>query len=512
MANNTVNNKLIIRNTIMLYVRMALSMFVALFTSRIVLNTLGVEDYGINGVVGGVVSFWGFLNSSMSAATSRFITFEMGRGNERHLNVVFNCAFVVHLCIAVVVVALAETIGLWFLNNKLVIPSDRMMAAQWVYQLSIFSMVIGITQVPYTASIISHDRMDIYAYTELANILLKLLVVYLLVIGDFDKLILYSILTTVISTGVVLFYRYFCFSHFEECRFKRVWNATVFRQMLTFSGWDFLGNLSVTIRGQGIGMLINIFYGVVVNAASGIAGQVQGVVMAFASNVLMAVKPQIIKSYARGDYERTETLITYASLGIFYLLMLLTVPIILETHFILQLWLGIVPEYSVLFCRFVLIFNVFSALAMLVLTVSHAANKNKYPSLVNGIMYLSSLPVSYFVFCFFDLVWFPYFYNVLTMVGGVLFIGWLASRYLNVFSFKGYVLNILLRNILIIIFIIGIVLYVQSLMGEESWKRFWVTCIISTVLILFLGYVLGINREARCLIYNFISNKFKIRQ
>ena len=227
MANNTVNNKLIIRNTIMLYVRMALSMFVALFTSRIVLNTLGVEDYGINGVVGGVVSFWGFLNSSMSAATSRFITFEMGRGNERHLNVVFNCAFVVHLCIAVVVVALAETIGLWFLNNKLVIPSDRMMAAQWVYQLSIFSMVIGITQVPYTASIISHERMDIYAYTELANILLKLLVVYLLVIGDFDKLILYSILTTVISTGVVLFYRYFCFSHFEECRFKRVWNATV---------------------------------------------------------------------------------------------------------------------------------------------------------------------------------------------------------------------------------------------------------------------------------------------
>ena len=309
MAENKLsNNKRIAKNTIMLYIRMLLSMVVSLYTSRVVLNTLGVEDYGIYGVVGGVVAMFSFLNNTMSGATSRFLTFEMGRGDFKRLKNTFSSALIIHLLIVCAILLLAETIGLWFLANKLVIPVERMGAAHWVYQLSILSMAINVTQVPYNASIIAHEKMDVYAYVEILNVTLKLLIVYLLVIGDFDKLILYAVLTLVVSMTIAFIYRIYCIRNFEECRFEWNWNKNILKGLLSFSTYNLYGNFGSVMNMQGTNFALNHFWGVILNSASGIATTVANVVNSFTSNILVAFRPQITKSYAQGDITTFQNL------------------------------------------------------------------------------------------------------------------------------------------------------------------------------------------------------------
>ena len=261
------SNKRIAKNALMLYIRMFISMIVGLYTSRVVLATLGVEDYGIYGVVGGVVSMMGFLNASMSGATSRFLTFELGRGDMKRLADTFSSALIVHIGIAIIVFIVAETVGLWFLCNKLVIPEDRMEAAHWVYQCSILSAMLGITQAPYNASIIAHEKMGVYAYVEILNVTLKLLIVYLLVIGDFDKLKLYAVLVLAVSVLIMLIYRIYCIRMFQETHFHFVWKKDILKPLLSFSGWNLYGNLGNMFQQQGTNFVINFFFGVVMNAA-----------------------------------------------------------------------------------------------------------------------------------------------------------------------------------------------------------------------------------------------------
>ena len=254
------SNRRIAKNALMLYIRMFISMIVSLYTSRVVLNVLGVEDYGTYGIVGGVVGMLGFLNASMSGATSRFLTFELGRGNMKRLSDTFASALIAHIGIAIIVFVIAETIGLWFLLNKLVIPEGRMTAAHWVYQMSIVSAMIGITQVPYNATIMAHEKMD----------------VYLLTIGNFDKLILYGALVLMVSITIRMIYRIYCIRHFEESHFHWVWDKSIMKPLLGFSGWDLYGNMAFTIRMHGANFIINTFYGVALNAACSVAATVQG--------------------------------------------------------------------------------------------------------------------------------------------------------------------------------------------------------------------------------------------
>ncbi|MDY5953612.1 MAG: polysaccharide biosynthesis protein, partial [Sodaliphilus sp.] len=287
MQDTTSNNKRIAKNTIMLYIRMFISMVVGLYTSRVVLATLGVEDYGIYGVVGGVVGMMGFLNASMSGATSRFLTFELGKGDKERLAKTFSSALIVHIAIAIIVFILAETVGLWFLCNKLNIPEGRMEAAHWVYQFSILATMLSITQVPYNATIIAHEKMDVYAYMEILNVTLKLLIVYLLCIGNFDKLILYASLMLAVSILIMMVYRIYAIRQFPEAHFHWIWDKTYLRPILSFSGWDLYGNMACTIRQQGSVFLINIFYGVALNAACNIASTMQGILLQFSSNVVL---------------------------------------------------------------------------------------------------------------------------------------------------------------------------------------------------------------------------------
>lgn len=379
----------------MLYIRMFISMLVGLYTSRVVLATLGVEDYGIYGVVGGVVAMMGFLNASMSGATSRFLTFELGKGDKERLAKTFSSALIVHIGIAIVVLILAETVGLWFLSNKLNIPAERMQAAHWVYQLSILSAMFGITQVPYNAAIIAHEKMDVYAYIEILNVTLKLLIVYLLTIGDFDKLKLYAVLTFAVSLIIMMIYRIYCLRHFKESRFHWVWDKTYLTPLLSFSGWDLYGNLAWTARQQGANFILNAFFGVVLNAANGIASIVQGSVLQFSSNVILAFKPQIIKKYAQKDYEGMNQLLCVGTKASVILLLFVTIPCLLKTEYILQLWLNTVPKGAVFITKALLINNLITCINLIVVIGVHATGKMKLTGAINGTLLLSCLPIMY---------------------------------------------------------------------------------------------------------------------
>ncbi len=481
------NNKRIAKNTLLLYVRMAFSMAVSLYTSRIVLSTLGVEDYGIYGVVGGIVALFSFLNASMSGCTSRFLTFELGRKDNERLCKTFSMAMYVHIAIALAVLILAEPIGLWFMHYKMQIPTDRMFAAQIVFHLSVLSMMAGVTQVPYNASLISHERMDVYAYVEMANVVLRLLIIYLLQVLDYDKLILYAILVFAVSISIAMFYRIYCIRHFMECRIHKGWYPDIFKSMLSFSGWDLYGNLSVTLRTQGVNMMLNVFFGPVMNAAASIAASVQAAVAAFAQNVTTAVRPQIIKRYASGERDSMVSLIRNAIKLNFLILLLITAPLIVELHFILHIWLGQVPDYTVSFCMFTLLFNFFASLSTILVTGIHATGKIFRPSVINGTLYLLVIPISYFTFRLGGEAWISYLFNVLAVVCGMLSNAYTLNLYVKEFPLMKFLVRDLLPCVLLMLVVCTFSYYVRYFM-DEGWERLGVVGLLTTSVISFIGY------------------------
>ena len=341
---------------------------------------------------------FGFLNASMSGATARFLSFELGKGNFLRLKKTFSSALIIHIGIALIILIIAETLGLWFLNHKLVIPADRIDAAQWAYQFSILSTLITITQAPYNASIIAHEKMTIYAYVEILNVTLKLLVVYLLVIGNFDKLILYSFFIFTVSTLIALIYRLYCIRHFNECRFHWIWDTSILKPMLSFSGWDLYGNMSVTVKQQGLNMLLNIFWGPLLNSANGVATSVQGAILGFSSNIITAAKPQIIKSYAESNIYRMKTLIYKVAKYSCLLMICISVPFIIEMETILSVWLKTVPPYSVTFCRILLVVNCITTINFCLNIGIHATGNIKLLSFISGSLSLMVPVIAYLAF------------------------------------------------------------------------------------------------------------------
>ena len=387
------NSKRIVKNSALLYVRTIVTTLIGLYTSRVVLDALGVEDYGIYGLVGGIVSMFGFLNATMSGATSRFITFELGRGDTNRLKKTFSSAMLVHILIAVIIVVISESFGVWWLNNKLVIPEGRMMAANIVLQLSIFSAIIGITQVPYSACIIAHEAMSVYAYMGIIDVILRLGIAFLIQIIPLDRLISYAILILVISVGIRMYYRYYCVRRFPESHFSFCWDKELLRPMLSFSLWDMYGNMCFSFRTQGISFLINIFFGVLYNAASGLASTVTGKLMTLSSDISVAFRPQIIKSYAEGDRERSVSLINRGVKYCSLVFIILGVPLFFKMDFVLDIWLKKVPESAALFCQWSLVVCLFSVISRVLNVGIHATGKIKRLSVVSGTLFLLSLPV-----------------------------------------------------------------------------------------------------------------------
>lgn len=496
MPDTSANNKRIAKNTLFLYLRMFLSMSVSLYTSRVILQTLGVEDYGVYNIVGGVVAMFSFINSTMSSATSRFLTFEIGRGNQEKLNNTFNASFWVHVIIALFILFLCETVGLWFLHYKMVIPEGRELAANVVFQLSVISTLISITQVPYNATLIAHEKIDIYAYVEMVNVFLRLGILYILVVINFDKLILYGLLTLAVSTGIAFFYRIYGARNFEECHISCRWQWGIIKPMLTFSGWDFYGNMSVTARTQGVAMLLNVFFGPIMNAAVGIASSVQGAVMAFANNVSTAVRPQIIKYYASGDYKAMGSLINNACRLNFLILSLLTIPLCTEIKYILSLWLGHYPSQTPIFCILTLLFNLFANMSLLVVTGVHAYGRIVRPSLVNGSLYLCVVPISYIAFVLGGNAWTSYLFNVLAVIIGLLSNVYTLHKYIPEYSISRFVISVFFRCIFLLVlgFLIS---YLPSLIMPSSFFRLLSTTLLTLIFVGLLGWFLMLSAGQR---------------
>lgn len=390
-------NGLIAKNTIILYMRMIFILCVGLYTSRVVLNTLGVEDYGLYNVVGGFVAFFAFLNGAMTTATQRFVTFELARGELDRQKITFSMAIIIHFVIGIIVVILAETIGLWFLYEKLVIPESRFVAAFWVYQFSVASMFISIASIPYNALIIAHEKMSAFAFISILDTILKLIFVFCLIIEPWDKLIFYA--ASLFFVGLVdrVVYGIYCKRKFNESSFVLTFDKSLFRDMTNIAGWSMFGNIAGILYTQGLNMLLNMFFGPVVNAARGVAVTVQGVVSGFVSNFQMALNPQITKNYAVGDLQRMHLLIYVSSKFSYFLLLLIVLPIMIEAHTILVLWLKIVPDYTVWFLRLILSIMLVEAIANPMMISSQAVGKVKiYQSVVGGILLLI-LPLAYIV-------------------------------------------------------------------------------------------------------------------
>ena len=391
------NTKRIAKNTLMLYVRMLFSMLVSLYTSRVVLNTLGVEDYGIYNVVGGFVAMFSLVSSSLSASVSRFLTFELGRGDMERLKETFSTSLMIHLVLAGIVFILAESVGIWFLNTRMTIPAERLYAANWVFQASILSFMFGLSSVPYNASITSHERMSAFAYIGILDVVLRLLIVLFIAYApfQFDRLIVYSLLLVLVGMSLQCIYLWYCHKNFEECRFRLHFNKERWKEMSAFAGWNFIGSTSGLLKDQGVNVLLNLFMGPVVNAARGIAVSVNTAVTGFAGNFMAAVNPQITKSYAVGDRAYMFSLVERGARFSFYIILLLAMPILFETDFILTLWLKQYPAHTANFVRLVLILSLCDTLSNTLITLQLATGKIRNYQLAVGGMQLMNFPLSY---------------------------------------------------------------------------------------------------------------------
>jgi len=487
---------------------MLFAMVVGLYTSRVVLATLGIEDFGIYGVVGSFMAMMAFLNASMGAATSRFITFELGKGYSERLSKTFSSALIVHILIAIIVLILAETVGIWMLCNKLVIPEERMFAAHCVYQLNILGTMVGITQTPYNATIIAHERMDVYAYVELLNVVLKLVIVYLLAIGDFDKLILYGILSFCVSVAIALIYRIYCIKYFPECKFHWMWDNEYIRPLLSFSGWNIYYEASFAVRQQGANFLLNMFCGLVYNAASGIAATIQGVILGFSSNLIMAFRPQVIKSYAQKDYFNMNRLIRLGTKSGGMLLMAITIPLLFKMDYILECWLMEVPEGALFMVQCLLIVNVVNTMSMLLVTGIQASGKIALYSGICGSIYLVSVCFMYGL-----LHWKLDYTSVYYVIVATSFIvniiyAYLFKKQIREFEITKYYVEAVFPLILVAA-LSSLFLWYLTPIFYNSLLYLIIYVAITVSIIVFFSFIIAFNSSEKRFIINLIRNRTK---
>jgi len=393
--NTQANNKRIAKNTIMLYIRQVLIMAVGLYTVRVVLKTLGVEDYGVYNVVSGAVTMFGFLSGAMALGSQRFFSFYLGKNDIEGLKKIFHNTLSIYLIISIIVVVLGESIGLWFINSKLDIPSGRMFAANCIFQISLISFIVSMMSAPFMAAIMSHEDMGVYARVGILEVVLKLVVVFALVISPFDKLVSYGLLLLSVSVIVLSIYSSYCKRKYEECTIAFRKDKDVIYEIASFSGWNLFGNFAWVIKNQGTSFMLNIFFGPVMNAAQNLATQIRTIVNTFASNFTSAVQPQIVKSYAQKDYNGMFKLMSSACKMSYLLMAVIAVPVVLNVDYILHLWLYEVPDHAVTFTQIMLVEATIEAMSTPTASANQATGKIKYYQMIIGILGILNLPVAY---------------------------------------------------------------------------------------------------------------------
>lgn len=507
MPESSENNRRIAKNTLLLYFRMFITMAVGLYTSRVVLNVLGVSDYGIYNVVGGVITMVSFLNIAMTQASQRFLSFELGKDNNDRLNQVFCTSVNIHLLISIIAVIIGETVGLWFVNEKLNLPEDRMVAVNWVYQASILTFVIGVMSVPYNSAIVAHEKMSAFAYISILEVVLKLLIVFLLVVIPFDKLIVYSILIVAVSAIIRLCYTIYCKRKFQECTYHIGFDKALSKEMFSFAGWSLLGNLGFSFKDQISNIILNLFYGTTLNAARGIGVHVGVLINSFSKNFTMALNPQITKQYAVGDTEASRKLVYAGSRFSFYLLSLISIPIIINVDYILKLWLGIVPAYTSQFVVFTLLTSLLYTLSGCLTTAIQATGKIKWFQIGICIILLSELPVAWILLKLGfppDSVMWP---TVLTYTLALFFRFWIINRYVEGYRFEDYFIDVVFRCILLFCVSYFLCHLTSSLLSEGL-----ISLVFSTLMCIFITggiyYALGIHKSERLVLLTKIKKLY----
>ena len=504
MTNTSANNKRIAKNTLLLYFRTLFIMLVTLYTSRVVLNTLGVTDYGIYNVVGGVVMMFSVISGSLSSSISRFITYEIGHGDFDKLKRIFSTSVNIQIGISLVILVLAELFGVWFLNTKMNVPAERLSAANWVLQCSLLSFIINLVSVPYNACIIAHERMSAFAYISIMEAVLRLLVVYMLLVSPYDKLATYAVLLVVVALIIRMAYSLYCRKHFEESRYRFVYDKPLIKEMTGFAGWSFFGNGAYMLNVQGVDMLINIFFGVTLNAARGVATQVQNAVMQFVNNFTVAVNPQITKSYAAGDREYMNKLVCRGARFSYFLLFLFVVPIVCEADYILYLWLKIVPEHAPAFLRLALFGSLMMLLGNSMLTaISATGNIKRYQLWVTIVGCLV-----------FPLTWVAFKLGFPPETTYVIFIAiYFLLVFVRLYIAKGllnFPIRLYLTDVMLRISIVSAISFILPLLViynmEEGFFRLCLTCIASLLSTALTTWAFGLQKSERREIANKIQS------
>lgn len=497
MFNSSIqNNKRIAKNTLFMYFRMLITMGIGLYASRVVLATLGVSDYGLYNVVGGIVVILSSVTSALNSGTQRFLSFALGENDIDKLKRTFGSTQYLHIIFAGILFLLLETLGLWFLNAKMNIPEGRESAAFWVYQFSILTTVISLIQVPYLASIIAHEKMNVYAIMSIFDAIAKLLMVFLIRVISYDKLILYAGTYCLVSVSIALIYGLYCRYKFEECRTMPSKDKELFKGIAQFSGWNVVGCISVPLQTQGFNILLNIFYNTIVNAARGIAVQVNSAVMQFVNNFQTAVNPQIVKLYAAGEKEEMTRLVINNSKYAGFLYLLIAVPLFVEIEFVLDIWLAEYPDYTIPFVRIILIQSLIQTLTRPVVMVVHAVGRMKEVNLTAGLVLLCILPISY----------------VLLKIGmdpitvmAVNVIPWLFETFFELYyehKFIGFPIWDFYKSVYLVVFPIALILLIFPYFAHiylplVGCQRFLVVCAISVITSGIVIFYLGLSKHMR---------------
>ncbi len=508
MSDYSEPNKRIAKNTMLLYVRMGVMMIISFFTARITLNSLGVVDYGINNVVGGLVSMFSLISNSLSGSVSRFMTYGLGKGDKKELNTIFSTSINIHIILAIIVVIAIETAGVWFLNNKMVIPAERLTAAHWVLQSSTLLFAISLLSVPYNAAIIAHEKMGVYASFTLFDAFSRLAIVFAIKYYDGDRLILLAVISLIPSLVKQFYYWHYSKKHFDECTYHAVWDKRIFKEMFGFAGWNFIGCTAGLAKDQGVNLAINMFTGPAINAARGIAMQINGIISQFIGNFMVAVNPQITKEYAAGNYKRMHSLIFKSTRFSYFLFLFLSIPILLEVETILYIWLGQIPAHTVLFTRLVIILSLAEILSNTLITAQNATGKIRNYQIVVGGILLMNFPISYI------LLRMGYFPEITVIVAIIISQLCLAARlsFLRnsiklpvVFFVKEVYCNIIFVSISALV-----IPLLCHLLIDNNLMRFITVCIVSVITSALAIYFIGCNKDERTFIrrhINTIKNK-----
>ena len=508
MSTLSENNKRIAKNTVALYVRMCIMTLISLFTSRVILNTLGVDDYGIYNVVGGLVILFSIISSPISSSFQRYLTFELGTGNKERLKLVFSTSISIQLLLSLIIVFLCETVGLWFLNYKMSIPEGRLGAANFVLQCSLLNFVFGMLSSPYNAVIIAHERMNIYAYFSILEALLKLGIVYLVFISPFDKLKIYASLLLAVSALMQLIYILYCRKNFDESKFRINPDKSLFKEMLGFAGWSFFGNTAWMLNSQGVNMLINVFFGVKINAVRAITHSVETAVNQFMNGFTTAINPQITKSYSSGNKEYMFELISRGSKFSYIILYFILVPLILETDTILSLWLVEVPENTVLFVRLAIFASSITILGSSMLTGILATGEIRNYQIVNSLITCS---VFFFTFIAYKLGAPAFITYVIFIIVYfcLVFVKLYYLRRLLHFPVRNYVFRVLCP-LIAFSFISFLVPGAITFFFPANFLRLILITLLSCIWTFVTMYVFALNSSERKLVVTLITNKLKI--